>query len=66
MTTYTAPHHPRRFALTNASTCEIWTDLTAADLRWRFDVPPVVVTFLEHQTIGHKVAKGFVTIEVVR
>jgi len=55
-----------RFTLTNASTCEIWTDLTAADLRWRFDVPPVVVTFLGDQPIGHKVAKGFVTIEVVR
>jgi len=25
-----------------------------------------VVTFLEHQTIGHKVAKGFITIEVAR
>lgn len=55
-----------RFALTNASTCEIWTDLTATDLRWRFDVPPIVVTFLEHQTIGHKVAKGHITIEVAR
>ena len=55
-----------RFALTNASSGEVWEDLTAADLRWRFDVPPIVVTFLEHQTIGHKVAKGFITIEVVR
>ena len=26
----------------------------------------IVVTFLEHQTIGHKVAKGHITIEVAR
>lgn len=56
----------RRFTLTNASTCEIWTDLTATDLRWRFDVPSAVVSFLEHQVVGHKVAKGHVTVEVIR
>ena len=55
-----------RFALTNASTCEICWPAIADLLRWRFDVPPIVVTFLEHQTIGHKVAKGHITIEVAR
>jgi hypothetical protein len=55
-----------RYQLTNASSGEIWTNLTATDLRWRFDVPSTVVSFLEHQVVGHKIAKGFITVEVVR
>ena len=62
--TYLTEHHARRFTLTNAG--EVWENLTAADLRWRFDVPPTVVTFLAGQPIGHKVAKGHVTVEVAR
>ncbi len=54
------------YQLTNASSGEIWTDLNATDLRGRFDVPSTVVAFLEHQVAGHKIAKGFITIEVVR
>lgn len=55
-----------RYQLTNAMTCEVWEALTASDLLWRFDVPASVVAFLETQSIGHKVAKGYVTVEVVR
>lgn len=55
-----------RYQLTNASSGEIWTDLTATDLRWRFNVPATVVSFLAQQVVGHKIAKGFITVEVVR
>lgn len=55
-----------RYRLTNAMTCEVWEALTASDLLWRFDVPSAVVAFLAVQSAGHKVAKGYVTVEVVR
>ena len=53
------------YQLTNATTCEVWGDLTATDLLWRFDVPSIVVAFLETQRAGHKVAKGAVVVEVM-
>ena len=55
-----------RYRFTNATTREVWEDLTATDLLWRFDVPAPVVAFLQAQPIGHKVAKGLVTVEVIR
>lgn len=55
-----------RYRLTNTMAAEVWEDLTASDLLWRFDVPSTVVAFLAAQSAGHKVAKGHITVEVVR